>query len=171
MTSMAYTDRFVSLDGLVEHLDTIVPLMRDHFLISHYVGFLNVSIVTVWELSVKDIFLSFAAKKHRSFGTYCGNVLEKMNGRISVKDLKDQHIRRFGEKYLNRFTKLLEVEDRHSLGEAGISIKAAYGNVIVWRNSFAHEGVLPVNASYAETRKGYEAGKVLLACLSKSMTR
>jgi hypothetical protein len=135
------------------------------------VGFLTVSVVTVFELSIKDIFLEFSSKKHGSFGTYCGNVMDRMNGRISLKDLREIHVRKFGDKYIQRFLKKLDLQERDSLISSGFSVKSSYGNVVVWRNSFAHEGVLPVNASYVETRKGYEAGKLVLHCLAESMTR
>ena len=168
---MTYTDRFIPLDGLIVHMDVSVPGLDDPILKSQYVGFLNVAVVTVWELSIKAIFLDFANKKHGSFGTYCGNVLERMNGRISIKDLKEMHVRRFGDKYLTKFSKKLDELERAELAVSGTSIKSSYGNIVVWRNSFAHEGVLPPNASYAETRKGYECGKLLLQCLASSMVR
>jgi len=168
---MSYTDRFLLLDALIGHLDTVVPVLPDPFLRSQHVGFLTVSVVTVFELSIKDIFLEFSRKKNGAFGTYCGNVMEKMNGRISLRDLREVHVPKFGEKYLAKFRKKLEVQEQVFLRSSGFSVKSSYGNVVVWRNSFAHEGVLPVNATYAETCKGYDAGKIVLRCLAESMIR
>lgn len=168
---MSYQTRFAPLDRLITHLDSVVPSLADPFLRSHYVGFLCVSVVTVFELCAKDIFCTFAEKKHKSFGAYCSNVFEKMNGRISISDLKDVHAKKFGEKYVRRLAVRLDAKEKESLINSRISIKSSYGNVIVWRNSFAHEGVLPANASYGETRKGYECGKHVLECLDFAMTR
>lgn len=81
------------------------------------------------------------------------------------------HIRRFGDKYVTRFSNKLDEIDDQQLANFGVSVKSSYGNVIVWRNSFAHEGLLPANANFAETRKGYECGKSLLGCLALSMVR
>lgn len=168
---MSYSDRFVDLDALVVHMDTILPAISDQVLVSQYVGFLCVTVVTVFELSIKDIFLDFSSKKHQAFGVYCGNVIEKMNGRISIKDLRDDHIRKFGQKYVRKFTVLLDACERRALAGSGQSVKAAYGNVLVWRNSFAHQGILPANANYDETRNGYSAGKDVMACLASAMRR
>jgi len=168
---MAYVDRFSSLDILIAHLDGVVPHLGDPFLRNHYVGFLCVSIVTVFELCLKDIFIGFAEKKHRSFGSYCGNVFERMNGRVSLGDIRGLHVKKFGDKYVDKLDALLNKAEKDALTSESISIKSCYGNVIVWRNSFAHEGVLPANASYDETRKGYAAGKQIIDCLAKAMTR
>jgi hypothetical protein len=136
-----------------------------------YVGFLNVSVVTVFELCVKDVLIEFARRKHKGFGAYCSNAFERLNGRVSLKDLREGHIPRFGEKYVARFGALLDVSEHATLVARRGSLKASYGNVIVWRNKFAHEGVLPANASFPETKAGYEAGKEVISCLARAMVR
>lgn len=168
---MPYTDHFRSTDDLIAHLDGVVPTITDPVLKSQYIGFLNVSVVTVFELCVKELLVDFARKKNRSFGVYCANVFEKLNGRVSLKDLRDMHVKKFGEKYVNRFSVRLDAAEVVALRERAISLKSSYGNVIVWRNKFAHEGLLPANASYRETTRGYEAGKEIISCLANSMVR
>jgi hypothetical protein len=168
---MPYTDRFLPLDGLIAHLDTLMPTITDPFLRSQYIGFLSVSVVSVLELCIKEICIAFAEKKHKSFGAYCANNLERMNGRISLKDLKEMHVKKFGEKYQKRFEATLNASENSSLSSVGVSVKSSYGNLVVWRNSFAHEAILPANASYAEMRKGYDAGKRVLECLKNSLVR
>jgi hypothetical protein len=168
---MAYSDHFRSTDDLIAHLDTVIPGLTSPVIRAQYTGFLCVAVVTVFELCIKELFVEFAEKKHRSFGTYCGNVFEKMNGRVALKDLKEVHIKKFGDQYVKKFTVKLEDMERRGLREERMSIKSSYGNVIVWRNSFAHEGILPPNASYEETSVGYKAGQKIVACLAQSMVR
>jgi hypothetical protein len=73
-----------------------------------YAGFLSVSGVTVFELAIKDIFIEFALKKNKVFGTFIDSHFEKINGRIKLDDLKKSHIKQFGEKYLKKFNKKLQ---------------------------------------------------------------
>lgn len=168
---MPYSDHFTLVDGLTPHLDTVVVPGLDPLLTSKYVGFLCVSAVTVMELAVKDILVDFAGKKHRLFGGFCQGLYEKLNGRITLKDLRESHIKRFGDKYVTRFSSLLDAEENRELRTSRRSIKSSYGNLITWRHSFAHQGVLPANASYAEAKQGFELGKVVLHSLSTAMRR
>jgi hypothetical protein len=94
-----------------------------------------------------------------------------LNGRISLRDLKESHVKKFGEKYLNRFEVKLNFRELTDLTTRGISVKSCYGSLIVWRNSFAHEGVLPANASYFEIKRGFDAGKIVLECLAETLVR
>jgi hypothetical protein len=166
-----YTDHFHAADDLILHLDQVVPTIADPVLRTQYVGFLCVSVVTVFELCIKDVLVDFAHKKNRNFGAYCANAFERMNGRVSLKDLRDMHVKKFGEKYVSKFATKLDAIELLTLKQKGLSLKASYGNVIVWRNKFAHEGVLPANANYVETAKGYAAGREIIACLARAMVR
>lgn len=168
---MPYVDHFNSTDGLIAHLDTVVPVIADPVLRAQYVGFLSVAVVTVFELCVKDLLIEFARKKNRHFGVYCANVFDKLNGRVTLKDLREMHIKKFGDKYVTRFESKINDLEFSALRDRGVSLKSSYGNVIIWRHKFAHEGVVPANASYAETTRGYEAGKEIVRCLADSMIR
>jgi hypothetical protein len=168
---MSYVDRFQLVDGLVSHLDAVIVPTLDPFLRTRYVGFVCVSAVTVMELAVRDILIEFATKKHRVFGAFCQDLYERLNGRIMLDDLRKNHIKRFGDRYVSRFVRLLDAEERRELSTSGRSVKASYGNLITWRNSFAHQGVLPPNASYAEAKQGLELGKQVLHCLDAAMIR
>lgn len=168
---MGYDAHFKAADDLIAHLSTVYPDIKDPVLKAKYVGFLTVSVVTVFELCIKELLVAFAAKKHRAFGAYCANAFDRMNGRISLKDLRDSHIKRFGDKYVKKFDLMLNDCEMRSLKDNRISLKSSYGNVIVWRNSFAHEGVIPPNASFEEATKGYNSGREIIECLSKAMVR
>ncbi len=143
----------------------------DPFLATRYVGFLCVSAVTVIEFAVRDILIDFASAKHRVFGVFCNELYERLNGRVTLKDLRENHIKKFGDRYVARFSKMLEAEELRELRASGRSIRSSYGNLITWRHSYAHQGVLPANASYSEAKQGFELGKHVLQCLDQSMKR
>lgn len=170
---MSYTDRFQLVDGLTAHLDTVMLATPgpDPFLSTRYVGFLCVSAVTVIELAVRDILIGFATAKHRVFGVFCQELYERLNGRVMLDDLRRTHLKKFGDKYVKRFSTMLDREELAELGASSRSIKASYGNLITWRHSYAHQGVLPANASYLEAKQGFELGKRVLQCLDRAMKR
>lgn len=167
---MAYTAHFVAADGIVAHLNTFVPGLAPA-LRSQYAGFAAVSALTVYELAVKEIFIEFATKKHNVFGHFTSEHFDRINGRIGLKSLKDEHLPRFGDKYVKKFSKLLEAEEKIGLAAAQGSIKSSYGNLVTWRHGFAHGGVLPANATFAEVTRSYELGKRVIACLATAMNR
>jgi hypothetical protein len=165
-----YTSRYALADDLISHLDTVVPGL-DPFLTSRYVGFLCITGVTVFELALRDILVSFATKKHRVFGGFCQDFYERLNGRVTLGDMKSMHIKRFGDKYVNRFVRFLDETETLELRATGRSMRASYGNLITWRHSFAHEGILPANASYHEAKQGIDLGKSVLDCAARALVR
>ena len=168
---MTHTALFVQADQCIAHLDTFVPGLSDPVLRSQYTGFAAVSAVTVFELAVKAIFIEFASKKHSVFGSFTGAHFDRLNGRITLGDLRKQHVPRFGERYSKRFDRLLkECEDRE-LRSTRASVKSSYGNLVTWRHEFAHEGRVPTHATFDEVRKSYELGKKVIECLALAMTR
>ena len=167
---MAYSDHFKLADDLISHLDQANPT-SDPFISSRYVGFVVVAAVTVYELAIKEIFISFAEKKHKVFGNFTSNYFNRINGRIRRNDIEDRYIKRFGEKYLNRFkTKIDAIEEDANKQNKG-SVLSSYGNIITWRNQFAHEGNMPSTPTYNEVKKSYILGKELINCLAETMVR
>lgn len=81
------------------------------------------------------------------------------------------HVKRFGERYVSRFEKLLADAETSELKQSGRSIRASYGNLVTWRHSFAHQGMLPANASYGEAKQGFELGKRVLTCMHGALQR
>jgi hypothetical protein len=99
---------FVPADQCIAHLRTVVPGLTDIDLRSQYVGFAAVSAVTVFEIAVKQMFCEFASKKHAVFGSFAEAHFERLNGRIGLKDLRREHVARFGARCAKRFEKLLD---------------------------------------------------------------
>ena len=130
-----------------------------------------VTAVTVYELAIKEIFTSFAEKKHKVFGNFTSSHFNRINGRIMKKDIEDRYIKRFGEKYLKRFKAKINALEKDANKQNKGSILSSYGNIITWRNQFAHEGDMPSTATYLEVKKSYFLGQELINCLAETMVR
>lgn len=168
---MAYTSHFIIADEMINHLDSIIGGITDPFISSRYVGFVAVSAVTVYELALKEIFIEFAQRKHTVFGTYTKNHFDRINGRIKNSQIRDDYIRKFGQKYLNRYNKKVKKIEEQILRTHRKSLIASYENLITWRNEFAHQGQIPSNVTFTEVVNSYYLGKELIKCVFDTMTR
>lgn len=168
---MGYFNHFIYADDFINHLDIAFPSTTDPFIKSRYIGFLAVTAVTVYELGLREIFTSFAERKHKVLGNFTRSYFDRINGQITRERIVDQYLPRFGEKYVKRFKKKLEIQEAQVLREEGKSIKASYANIIVWRNKFTHEGLIPQTVTYDEVKNSYHCGKHILHCLSQAMNR
>lgn len=168
---MPYSDHFKLADDMIAHLNTVIATVSDPWITSRYIGFVAVAAVTVYELAIKDIFIEFCTNKHKVFGSFSRSHFERINGRIKSKTIRDEYIRWFGEKYVNRFNRIIDQAEQESLRNNRISIRSSYGNIITWRNEFAHAGIVPSTVTYLEVVNSYEAGKEVIHCLAKTMRR
>ncbi len=168
---MPYQDHFKLADDMISHLDSVIISITDSFVTSHYVGFVAVVGVTVYELAIKEIFCEFAQKKNKVFGKFVDKHFDRINGRIKLEVIRKNYLPRFGDKYLQRFERKIKKADERSIRAREGSIEAAYGNIITWRNKFAHEGKIPSTPTYAEATKAYYAGKNVIDCLAETMRR
>ncbi|CUW45472.1 hypothetical protein B3286c2_0589 [Brucella vulpis] len=168
---MSLEERFQASDSYLEHLDAILNDVTDPMLCMRYAGFLSVTAVTVFELSFKEIIYKFADRKHRVFGNHIRSTYERLNGKISINDITNSHIKKFCDIYLRRFKKELDSIERKSLSIGGGSVRSSYGNIITWRNKFVYEGQMPPTATYEEAIKSYLLGKNVLVCLEYSLRR
>ena len=168
---MAYSDHFRLTDDLIQHLDPILARLNNPFIESRYTGFLAVSSVTVLELAMKAIFMDFSNVKHKVLANFCEQYFDRINGRIGLKTIREDYLPKFGTKYQTRFQMAIEKLERLELITSGASIKAAYGNLVTWRNDFAHQGTIPTNASYTEVKRAFDCGKQVMHCLAACMRR
>lgn len=166
---MAYDRHFALADDMIDHLNTVITNITDPFIASRYVGFVAVAAVTVYELAIKDIFIEFGTQKHPILGTFTRSYFDRINGRIKIQIIRDEYVKKFGDKYVTRFRKKLDQAETRSLRSSGISIKESYGNIILWRNNFAHEGQIPTTVTYSEVTQSYIAGKQVIKCLAETM--
>lgn len=168
---MAYVDHFAHADGVIAHLNGLVPGLPDPLLKVKYTGFVTVAAVTVYELAIKDIFCDFGRKKHKVLGTFTESHFERINGRVTLKNIKEDYCAKFGDVYVKRFKKKLDSSAKQHLAAHHRDFRSAYSNLIIWRNSFAHEGNVPATATYAEAVQSYEDGKAVIHALAASMVR
>lgn len=168
---MSYVERFKLADDYISHTNEIVGSIADPFIKQRYIGFVATSAVTAFELAIKDILLDFSYRKNKVFGAFVEDIYDNLNGRIRLGELKDTHVKRFGNKYRKRFDKELEKTEKERLRSASRSVKSSYGNIITWRHSFVHEGIIAQNASYEEAVRAFEDGKEIIHVLYKVMVR
>ncbi|MCX5815442.1 MAG: HEPN domain-containing protein [Proteobacteria bacterium] len=166
---MSYTDRFVATDNLIAHLKTVIGTITDPAIAADYTGFLSVSSVTVYELAIKDIFNEFASQKHKVLGTVIEKHFRRLNGRIKIDDLKGEHVKLFGDKYLKKFNQKLKGKESSVFSTSRISISTDYGNLITCRHKYVHSGypTLTIN----EIIDCYKSGKDVIQCLYEAMKR
>lgn len=164
---MTYKSHFHLIDDVSSHLDGVVATV-DAFTKSRYVGFYAVSATTVIELSVKSIITDFAASHNKILGSYISEKYRKLNAKVSIEDL-NSHILPFGLGYKQKFKLLLDEVEDAELRERRSSIKSTYGNLLSCRHQFSHEGKIPTNSTYEEVKRGFEASKSVLHCLSEAM--
>lgn len=168
---MTYAIHFRHADDIISHLNSTVPNIQDPLVRIKYVGFVSVAAITVYELAVKDIFIKFARNKHKVLGSFTENYFDRINGRIKIKVMQDDYIKKFGDKYNERFKRKLDEAARTYLLANRRDIKNSYANLITWRNDFAHEGKLNSNTTYNEVVQAYQDGKEVIHCLAAAMTR
>ena len=168
---MNYAANFHHADDIVAHLNSVVPTVADPLLSAKYVGFVAVASVTVYEVTIKDIFITFAKDKHKVLGAFTESYFNRINGKISIDVVKKDYIKRFGPKYLAKFEKKLDSAAKAYLLANGRDIKNSYSNLITWRNDFAHAGRINATSTYAEVVQAYEDGKEVIRCLAETMVR
>lgn len=166
---MAYTDHFRLVDDVTIHFDDAV-LAVDAFIQSRYVGFYSVAAAAVVELALKEIIISFATANNPLFGGYVESKYEQINGRIKLDHIRDDHLDPFGDRYKRRFKRLLDRVERIELRRRKFSVKSSYTNLLNCRHEFAHGGSIPSHSTYVEVKKGFDAGKIVLACLAKVLS-
>lgn len=166
---MSYQNRFVATDNLIAHLNPFVNSITDAAIKSDYAGFLSVSAVTVYELAIKDIFIDFAQKKNIVFGSSVEKHFAAINGKIKIEDLKGQHIKLFGMKYLDKFDAKLKMHEQIIFNLTRKNIRADYSNLIICRHKYVHGGTPTL--TYQEVLDSYQVGKEVVHSLFEAMKR
>jgi hypothetical protein len=168
---VAYHSNFVHADEIIAHLGSLRGPNLDPLLESKYVGFVAVACVTVFEMAIKEILVSFADKKHQVLGSFVRNRCERMNGRIQIDSLKQDYISPLGTKYKERFDRKVAECAKAVLQTRHRDIRVSYRNLILWRHAFAHSGATGGNATWGEVVHAYEDGKEIVHCLYQSLVR
>jgi hypothetical protein len=159
---------FTNTDSVVAHLNQVVPTIADPVIQIKYAGFVAVSSVAVYEMAIKEILIDFAHSQHKLLGNFTEASLERLNGNIRIKTIRER-VGKFDATYEQSFAKKIEEENEVFLKTHKRSFISAYGNLIQWRNSFAHEGNITSNITYNDVIQAYEDGKQIIYCLREVM--
>lgn len=165
---MPYTDHYQLVEDVTNHFDVAIATL-DPLLVSKYTGFFAVSSAAVLELALKDIIIEFAILNNSLFGQYVASRYERINGRIKLEDFHKEHLKPFGQTYRTKFKRRLSLIDRHFMRQQSFSVSTAYENLLTCRHTFAHEGVVPMSMTYQEVKRGFEAGKLVMSCLARTL--
>ncbi|WP_426163803.1 HEPN domain-containing protein [Sandarakinorhabdus sp. DWP1-3-1] len=102
-------------------------------------GMLVVSIAAAYESCVKDTMITHAARFNVEFENFTAKNYEKLNSRISVKDLKN-YTKMFDPTIHEKFRLTLVRRKALMLRITGKSIESEFENILSWRHAFAHAG-------------------------------
>lgn len=167
---MAYQNRFVSVDLLIQGL---VPLASqpglDPLVLSSMAGIVAVEAVTAYELAIKDIFEEFSRRKHNVFGRFVKATYDKLNGRIKYQEIKDNMVKSYGDRYLQKFVQKMETRTRIIFTSERVDLVQTYDSLVLGRHKFVHSGVLTLTLS--EAIRYYTIGKHLIEVLDDTMKR
>lgn len=165
---MTYSKHFQLVDDVSTHFDAAVTA-SDAFLQSRYVGFYSVAAAAVLELALKELIVGFARDHHPLFGDYVASRYERINGRLSLTKIRDDHLKPFGSKFQDVFSALLEDADQACIAASKFSVKHSYNALLTCRHKFSHEGSVPETTSYGDIKRGFISGKVVMDCLAKTL--
>lgn len=164
---MTYSKHFALVDDVSGHFDSAIRGL-DSFTVTRYAGLYAVSSAAVLELALKEIVTEFAASRDVVFGNYMAASYSQINGRIKVQSIRDNHIKPFGAKYLEKFNRFVAWCESQALKQRRGSLLSKYSNLLICRHKFAHEGL--TTCTYNEVKEGFEAGKVIMKCLDRSLS-
>jgi hypothetical protein len=166
---MSYNNRFLATDDLITHLTSIVTTITDTAIKANYAGFLSVSAVTVYELAIKDIFIEFASNKNKVFGYFIDRYFSRINGKITICDLKDKYIKHFGQKYFDNFEAKLKKRETIIFNTTHKELRTSYSNLILCRHEYVHRGTPTL--TFEEVLDNYNIGKNVVHSLYDAMKR
>ena len=163
-----YAKHFALVDGVSSHFDGAINGL-DAFTVSRYAGLYAVSSAAVLELALKEIIIDFARSRDLVFGEYVATRYKRLNGRISMDDIKNEHLKPFGSEYLKAFGRIVRWIDNYSIKRRRGSLISSYENLLECRHKFAHEG--QTTCTYEEVKFGFESGKKIMACLNRALQK
>lgn len=166
---MAYTSRFVSVDLLINQLYPLVQPNIDPLVLSSWAGLVAVEAVTAYELAIKDIFEDFAKQKNKVFGTFVKSTYSRLNGRIHYKDVKDNMVKPYGDKYSRKLVQKKDAKTEEAFSLYRVDLVNTYDNLIECRHQLVHSGLFTM--SFEEAVNSYQIGKLFIEALNETMKR
>lgn len=129
------------IDVLDAHIEAFVPIIpKTVEFRADLAGLTVVAIAAAYESCVKETLISFAGRRHESFGLFTQNNYGKLNSRVSITDLYG-YARLFGNEVHARFGEILDARKRRLESRIGKNIATSYKQILSWRHDFAHAGI------------------------------
>ena len=86
-----------------------------------------------------------------------------------MDDIKQQHIKPFGIKYLEKFDKKLKNREQIVFSTSRKDLKSGYSNLIICRHKYVHAG--NPTLTFQEVLENYQIGKEVIHSLYETMKR
>jgi hypothetical protein len=162
---MSYKNIFIETNYIFDKTFESLESVKDEQLKAYYVGFLTVSAITAFELSIKQILIDFSKNQNSIFGNFMENYFIRLNGRIKYDDIIKE-IGNFNISYKEEFKEELKKKNR-SFEVDNKDIIVSYNNLVLARHKFVHEG--KINLTINEVVECYNLGKFFIECLFNTM--
>jgi len=133
---------FSRIDDLIAEINGLVPSSsyRAVQFRADLAGLLVVAMAATYETCVKEILFEYANRKHIDFGGFALRNYEKLNSKISIKDLR-RYCELFDPTICKRFKERVTDKKKRILGRVGKNIELSYEQILAWRHEFAHAGI------------------------------
>ena len=172
LRNKCYLDMSNTLDENFQHIRNLAcdidkklngTSSSDQRLRNEIAGMFAVTIAASYEGIVKETLVEYAGRFHQKYRDHVQKDFQRLNAKISVKDLKD-YSRNFGldrweghraKKNSTTFHRILEDKQVKVAQRFGTDLITNYENIFAWRNAYAHE-----RASTATFSDVYRAHRV-----------
>ena len=131
-------------------------------------GLLVVSMASSYESCVKETLYCYGDHHSPAFGMYTRNLYAKLNSRIDVKDLF-KYAKLCGPSVSRTFRSEFRKEKDRILRFTGHDIETVYGQVLDWRNDYAHAGLN--NTTVEEAFAHHRFAKHVVDVFDKSLSQ
>ena len=94
---------------------------------------------------------------------------DRINGNIKLDNLKNIHVKHFGEKYYKRFEANLKKKEAIVFSTTQKDMRSSYSNLILCRHDYVHKG--SPTLTFKEVLDNYDIGKNVIHSLYDTMKR
>ena len=140
----------------------------DQRLRNEIAGMFAVTIAASYEGIVKETLVEYAGSFHQKYREHIEKDFERLNGRISVSDLKN-YSRLFGleewvehgvRKNSTTFHRILEEKKVVVERRFRIDLMTSYKSIFTWRNAYAHERT--TTATFSDVYKAHRVAQYVI---------
>lgn len=167
MSMLELSEEFSSIKNLFREINEIAPAGTPAMdsIRADLAGLLVVTLAATYENCVKIVLINYADNKNANFSYFVERQFEKLNSRITVRDLQG-YTKKFDSRINAKFKKELEKVQRRVGSE---NIQNKYEQILAWRHAFAHAREKLTTLEEAYTFHCY--GKYVLYAFSQAFTR